>query len=109
MTDMTVANTILEQLGGRMFVTMTGAKEMIGSDNSLTMRVNGRYNSAVRVNLFRVILDANDTYTVKAMFLSLSTGKLTLVAESSDIYCDGLQDAFERMTGLFTTLHRRQG
>jgi hypothetical protein len=31
MTDMTVARTILDQLGGARFVAMTGAREFVGS------------------------------------------------------------------------------
>jgi hypothetical protein len=42
MTDMTVARTILDQLGGARFVAMTGAREFVGSADSLTFKVSTR-------------------------------------------------------------------
>jgi len=36
MADLTVAKTILEQLGGELFVAMTGAKNFVGTEDSLT-------------------------------------------------------------------------
>jgi hypothetical protein len=53
MTDMTVARTILDQLGGARFVAMTGAREFVGSADSLTFKigVNPKRVSQVRVTL----------------------------------------------------------
>ena len=39
MTDMTVARSILDQLGGARFVAMTGARELVGSADSLTFKI----------------------------------------------------------------------
>ena len=41
MRPMEVANTILEQLGGRQFQAMTGASQFVGSKNSLSFRLPG--------------------------------------------------------------------
>jgi hypothetical protein len=35
MSNLTVANTILEQLGGGRFIAMTGAKSFVGGEDSL--------------------------------------------------------------------------
>ena len=102
---MTVANTILAQLGGRRFLAMTGAKSLTSSANSLSMRLprNPRKVGGVRVEL-----DPNDTYTVIAFALtgSIARGNLAVVERSrvSGIYCDQLADTFEEATGLYTTL-----
>jgi hypothetical protein len=39
MTDLTVAKTILAQLGGERFVMMTGATNFVGGADSLAFRV----------------------------------------------------------------------
>ena len=51
MADLTAAKTILEQLGGEFFVAMTGAKNLVGTEDSLTFEVgrNPKHVSHVRV------------------------------------------------------------
>lgn len=97
MSDMTVANTILQQLGGGRFVMMTGAKNFIGNESSLTFKV-GRNEKGV--THFRITLMPSDTYKLEA----LKVRKLTVktAEEADDIYCDMLQEVFTRMTGLYT-------
>lgn len=103
MTDMTVAKTILEQLGGRKFTVMTGAKNYIGDANSLTFRLPGAGGFCKDgINVVKVTLDPSDTYTV--VFSRLRGAKLTVVSQSSDVYADVLQDVFTRATGLATSL-----
>ncbi len=97
-----VANTILDQLGGRRFLVMTGAKNLVGSANSLSMRINSTNSDGKRVNVLSVTLDPSDTYTVTASYLRAN--RLTEVATASDIYNDSLRDVFERFTGLYTSL-----
>ena len=99
MTDMTVAKTILEQLGGGLFARMTGAKRFTGGADSLTMSVAGR-NENGAVNRVRVTLDPSDTYTIES-FYCRGTNAAERFKES-DVYCDCLQDAFLRATGLYT-------
>jgi len=41
MVDLTVANTILEQLGGRKFIAMTGARNFVGDFSGLSFRLPG--------------------------------------------------------------------
>lgn len=96
---MNVANTILQQLGGNRFAVMTGAKNFVGSEDSLGMKV-GR--NSMGVSHIRVTLDPSDTYTIKAF--SIRGGKVKEKGEESGVYCDMLQDAFLRLTGLYTRL-----
>ncbi len=57
MADLTVAKTILEQLGGELFVAMTGAKNFVGTEDSLTFEVgsNLKHVSHVRVTQTRLL------------------------------------------------------
>lgn len=109
-TDLTVANTILQQLGGRRFSVMTGAKDFLGSENSLQFRL-GR--NQTQTNRVRVVLEPSDTYTVYFEKVSLPRvnakgefvdGKVKLIAKRDDIYCDVLADVFTSVTGLYTSL-----
>jgi len=100
-TDMTVAKTILAQLGGGKFIAMTGAKNFIGDENSLSfcLRSGMAKNGSNRV---KITLDPCDTYTVQ--FAKYRALKLTPISEHSDIYCDQLVELFERETGLYCSL-----
>jgi hypothetical protein len=39
MTDMTVSQTILSELGGNRFIAMTGSKNFVGSDDALSFKL----------------------------------------------------------------------
>jgi hypothetical protein len=97
MSDMTVANTILQQLGGRRFMVMTGSKHFVGSENSLSFKVG---SNDKRVTHVRVTLLPSDTYKVEA--LKIRNLVVTVADEADGIYCDVLADVFTRMTGLYT-------
>jgi hypothetical protein len=99
---MQVANTILSQLGGNRFLAMTGARDLMGSENSLTMRLPRGAKSGI--THIRVTLDPSDTYTVKAMKFNKRALQMTDIATQDDVYADNLRDIFEAMTGLYTRL-----
>ncbi len=62
--DLTVANTILAQLGGGGRLTaMIGATNFLGSANSLQFRFAAPATNGA--NSVRIVLDASDTYTVE--------------------------------------------
>jgi hypothetical protein len=96
---MTVARTILDQLGGARFVAMTGAREFVGSADSLTFKfgVNPK-----RVSQVRVTLTPADLYSVTFFF---RIGKAPQI--ESDVYCNMLEAVFSERTGLYTKLLRR--
>ena len=97
----TVANTILQQLGGNRFIVMTGAKNFLYTDNSLTFRLPVRSaNKSIRI--VRITLEPSDTYTV-AFFSERKSG-IHLVSEHDDIYVENLQSVFTKATGLYTHL-----
>jgi hypothetical protein len=100
MTSMEVAQTILQQLGGRRFLTMTGARDLTGYADALAFKLP-RF-SGVKVNYVKLTLTPADTYTVE--FSRIHGRTVTKLSEHTDVYCDQLQRLFEKVTGLRTSL-----
>lgn len=98
MTDLTVANEILRQLGGNRFIAMTGAKDFAGTVNSLRFRIP----RSKGINIIKIELNSMDEYDLT--FSYVHGAKATLVEEITGIYNDQLQEIFTRQTGLYTTL-----
>lgn len=103
MADMTVPTTILQQLGGHRFKVMTGAKDFIGGNDTLTFKVPTTDRDHKRIFAVRIKLDPSDTYTVE--FLR-KRGRFDIEVAStfSDIYFDQLQQLFTKETGYATHL-----
>lgn len=102
-TDMTIANTILEQLGGNKFRAMTGAKDFIGTEDALRFRLPRGAKGGI--NKVEVKLDPSDTYTVTFYKAGRAPAfRLDVVKALEGVYCDQLQAVFTEATGLFTRL-----
>ena len=99
MSDMTVANTILDQLGGRHFIVMTGSKNFVGSDNSLSFHVGRNAKSITHV---KIMLNGLDLYDVS--FMRIRKGSVAYSHDIQDVYFDDLQTLFTKETGLDTHL-----
>ena len=101
---MSVAKTILNQLGGGRFAMMTGAKNFScgGKENYLGFRVPRTKGKNGSVNYVKISLNGLDLYDVE--YGRIHGMKYTVVAEESDIYNDMLVESFERNTGLYTRL-----
>jgi hypothetical protein len=108
---MSVADTILQQLGGKRFVAMTGAKNLVGGDNYLRFGLPG--NAKDGINMVKITLNGNDLYDVSFMKMPRLTQKALMaetlpspkvVTSSEDVFCDMLQEVFTRHTGLYTRL-----
>lgn len=100
--DMTVANTILEQLGGGRFTMMTGAKNFVGDANSLRFAI---MRNAKKITHVAVVLEQNDIY--KVTFWHVGRGasfKMEIVEEMGLVYAEDLQSRFTEATGLHTRL-----
>jgi len=94
-----IAQTILEQLGGRQFQAMTGARDFVALESGLMFKV-GRNDAGV--STIRVLLSPADDYTVEAW---VGRGlNATLLTTHDGVYCDNLRDVFESLTGLRTSL-----
>lgn len=97
----TVATTILEQLGGRRFQVMTGAKNFIGIGKGLAFRLPSNF-ATDGANHVTVSLESNDTYTMT--FSKVRGASQKIIATKEDVYCDQLQAIFTKVTGLNTRL-----
>ena len=101
-TDLTVAKTILEQLGGRKFIVMTGIKKFLGSEDSLQFRLRGLTKNKARI--CKITLTWKDLYNVEFYGFNFRTGESDLVESALDIFAEDLQAVFTRHTGLYTHL-----
>ncbi len=100
---MEVAQTILQQLGGRRFQVMTGAKNFIGDANALSFRLPGTPGFVKDgINFVRVTLNAMDTYDIE--FLRVRGRAIKPVTQVSDVYAEQLRSVFRSYTGLETSL-----
>ena len=100
MSDMKVAKTILEQLGGNKFVAMTGAKNFGGTEDSLSMRI-GRNSS--NSNYLKITLNSMDLYDMEFCKLT-KLGEKKSVTEYNNVYNDLMRGTFTAHTGMYTTL-----
>lgn len=104
MADLQIAQTILAQLGGRRFISMTGARNLIGGDNYLMFNLPAGF-AKEGINKIRITLDWTDTYIFEA--LKVYPGpelKFDAIEKLDYVYADDLQDVFTRVTGLATHL-----
>jgi hypothetical protein len=96
-SDLTVANTIAQQIGGKAFYMM-GTQRKFGGSNFLIFNIRG----SKIANKVQVTLDPSDTYTVE--FFKLRGLNCKSVAKFSDIYVDALRGVIESTTGLALSL-----
>ena len=100
---MQVATEIFNQLGGRRFLVMTGAKNLIGDKNSLSMHLPRNKSGA---KYLKIELTNLDDYTLTFQTQKTVAGKVTFpVFETCEgVYCDNLQEVFTSITGIYTSL-----
>lgn len=94
---------MLAQLGGQRFITMTGAKDLVGGADYLMFSLP-RGLAKDRINKVKITIMPSDTY--KLEFMEVDSRKLSVrnVDVAEDIYADKLQECFSRVTGLVTRL-----
>lgn len=98
-----VAKVILQQLGGARFRFMTGADNFLAIKNGLQFKLPSTPNYTLDgINSVRIVLNGNDLYDIQ--FHKIRGTSVKLVAELSDVFCEDLQEAFTRHTGLDTHL-----
>ena len=97
---MSVAKTILEQLGGNKFRMMTGAKNFMGFTEGLVMKI-GRNSS--NSNYLKITLNSMDLYDMEFAKVS-RMGEKKSITEYNNIYNDSMVEVFEKHTGMYTKL-----
>ncbi len=96
-----IAGVILDQLGARRFMVMTGARELVATAQGLQFKLPANFAQG-GVNMIRVELNAMDTYDVIAGRWARLDFKEK--AREDGVYGEDLQRAFTRLTGLDTHL-----
>lgn len=96
-----VAETILQQLGGRRFIAMTGAHHFVADGDALRFRLPSNF-AASGINAVRITLNCTDTYDL--VFSKVAGLDVTEIAAVTDIYADQLRDVFRSGTGLDVVL-----
>ena len=97
---MSVARTILEQLGGNRFCAMTGAKNLVDCGDALAMKIGRNKTSS---NYLKITLNSMDTYDMKFSRVS-PMGNERSIHNYENIYNDQLQETFTSHTGMYTSL-----
>lgn len=103
-----VATTIQQQLGGRMFSMMTGAKNWSYGEEGANVVLAFRIGSGAKckgkaVNFVRVVYrPGHDLYDMEFGFVR--AGKVTIRNHLDCLYADQLQPVFTKNTGFHTSL-----
>ena len=95
-----VANEIYRQLGGNRFRVMTGAKNMVSTENGIRMRIGRNKTNA---NYMEVVLNSMDLYDITFAKVT-KMGEMKSVRTYDNVYNDMLVEIFESHTGMYTTL-----
>lgn len=97
------AEITLQQLGGRRFITMTGAKDLMAGENYLQFGLPE--NFAIKgINKVRIDLTPSDTYTMHFYACHFQKHTFDTVSVVEGVYCEDLCRIFTDETGLATSL-----
>ena len=94
-----IAQTILEQIGGRRFAVMTGSKNFTDLGNGLLMSLAKNTTSANRLEI--IYDEGTDLYNMR-FYRKTFESKTKDIAKYEGVYCDMLEDIFTSVTGLYT-------
>lgn len=106
-----LVNNMYQQLGGKTFSVMTGAKitfmegkDLEGQecDVTLIIKLPKSCFNIHKIKIVEMCLMFNDTYTFK--FIKGDKKPYKVI---TDVYCDQVQDIFERETNLLVTPYNR--
>jgi len=97
------AMTIVQQLGGRQFVAMTGARNIVFDSRASRPNVSLKFMGSKIATHIKIELDVMDTYTVT--FYKIRGASIKTVKTLEGIYCDMLEAIFTDTTGLDTRLY----
>lgn len=102
--SMVVAETIIEQLGGKGPLTaMIGVKHFIADEKSVQIRFGG--GAINKANSCIITLNDDDTYTVRFAKVGRAPRfDVTECGTTSMVYADSLRKHFENTTGFYLSL-----
>lgn len=92
---------VLQQLGGRKFMAMTGAKNLTFNkeESSLSMKIG---KNSAGVNHLKITLEPDDTYTL--YFGRIRNLNYKVIRTVKGVYAEALQNVFTEVTGMYTSL-----
>lgn len=96
---MSIAQNILQQLGGNKLRVMTGAKNFVDFGNGVQFDVPCRGSKANKVH---IALNPNDLYDVA--FYRVRGASIKVVERLTNVYAEDLVERFEEATGLVAHL-----
>ena len=94
-----IAMTTLRQLGGKMFLTMTGANKLSYGDEG---ELNFRFPGSKKWTHCKIALTPSDLYSMT--FYKVRGMDVKDKKEISGVYFDMIRDIFTQETGLYTSL-----
>lgn len=105
---MNKAQVILEQLGGNKFLVMTGAKDLMNGGDYLSFKLP-RGMAADGVNLVKITLKPDDTYTVEFMKYNPRSLAVSTIRRAELVHAPELRQVFTHNTGLEVSLGTLRG
>lgn len=95
-----IADEILRQLGGRRFIAMTGAKDLVDGGKYLAFKLPGRGFS--KYNYIKITLNSLDLYDIELGNIRRKKGVLDYKKQKVErnIYADMMVELLEKHTGL---------
>ena len=98
--NLTIAKTIIQQLGGNKFIAMTGARNIFADGQGVTMQIMKNKSKA---KYLTIQLNSLDLYDMQ--FKSIDKDfNLIIKAEKQNVYAEDLETIFTNITGLNTRL-----
>ena len=97
--DKIQASETLNQLGGKRFIAMTGAKNFALGPLGIGFKIGKNCKS---INYIRIKLNGLDLYDIE--FIRIRKSNLKVINKLTNIYNDQLQGVFTNYTGLNTYL-----
>jgi hypothetical protein len=106
--DTAIAETIYQQLGGRRFRVMTGAKKFVATSCGVYFRLPGTPGYVKdMIDHVHITLNSLDLYDV--VYARTRGKKYKVIREVHDLYAENLQESFRQATGLETRMPRVVG
>jgi hypothetical protein len=101
-----IAKTIIDQLGGALFIMMTGARGFLSLESGVRFTLDDNF-AKNGINKVEIVLTTADLYDVTYYRVGRNAGGML---ESTTVYCaeglyfDQLQDSFIKQTSLYLSL-----
>ena len=116
MSDTTIATTILQQLGGKRFEAITGARHFLAIESGLRFHLPSRL-AKDGINLVNVTLNDLDLYNVEFVRVGRTPSVKSIVLRGADplpkstvvrylpsVHVEQLLGVFTETTGIYTSL-----